>query len=81
MKYDQKDFELNPKKYELFKTAVVATNIFTHDGWDDLRQGEIVAIRYAGEYNNPLYRRKEPMYQINDKKQFLYANYLSNFVL
>jgi len=83
--YDHKDFEQNPGKYAMFKTAVVAKHIFTNNSENDLSRGEIVGIKYAGTVKNMLYRRHEPMYEVTriGGKFYghVYANTLENFVL
>ena len=80
-RYDPKDYAANPGKYRLFRTARVATNMFTHDGVNDLRVGEHVAIEYRLSALNKLYRREEPVYTIVGKDCDLYANALCDFCL
>jgi hypothetical protein len=79
--FDHQDYTQNPLKYRLFKTAVVRAHIHTHNGEDDLREGDIVGLEFAGDVKNPLYRRQEPIYRIKGTEHTLYANALSNFVL
>ncbi len=79
--YDQKDFELNAGKYPLFRTATIAKSIITHNGEDDLPEGKIVSIEYRGTFRNQLYKRMEPVFNINGGNHCLYANCLKNFVL
>jgi len=79
--YDAKDFEANPGKYRLFKTAIIAKHILTCNGEHDLPQGEHVGIEFTYEAFNPLYRRMEPVYCIKGTDRYLYANALSDFVL
>jgi len=80
-KYDAADFSQNPKKYELFQTAQIAANVFSHDGEQDLPEGKHVAIQYRCTAFNRLYRRNEPVYTIVGTGRDLYANTLKNFVL
>lgn len=85
MTYDPKDFERNPGKYAMFKTAVVAKHMFTENSANDLREGEIVGIEYAGTVKNALYRREEPIYKVTriggEFYGHVYANTLTEFVL
>lgn len=80
-KYDHKDFQANPKKYELFKTAVIATHCFTNNGTDDLTEGQHVGISYFCTAKNCMYNRMEPIYRINGTDRTIYANTLRDFVL
>lgn len=79
--FDHRDYAQNPLKYRLFRTATVRAHIFTHNGQDDLREGEIVAIEYAGDARNQMYRREEPVYRVKGTEHALYANALSDFTL
>jgi hypothetical protein len=83
--YQQKDFETNPAKYTMFSTAVVAKNVFTENGANDLPVGTHVAVKYHATVRNQLFRRDEPVYAIYKQGgEFwghLYANALDNFVL
>jgi hypothetical protein len=80
-KYDPKDFEANPGKYQLFKTAVIASDIFTHNGEDDLKAGTHVAIQYFCTAKNCMYNRIEPVYMLVGMDRTMYANTLKDFVL
>ena len=81
--YDQVDFERNPKKYQLFKTAKVATKI---QSCPNLQVGQIVEIEYSGTANafpfgvgRPV---KMPIYLIKDGHgSTLYGAALSHFCL
>lgn len=82
--FDHTDFVQNPKKYELFKTAEIAKNVFTNNGENDLPEGEIVGIQYFTTARNQIYRRMEPVYSVTVNGKFwgqVYANTLRNFVL
>jgi hypothetical protein len=78
MKYDHKDYQNNPKKYELFKTATVRNMIVNQDG--EVEAGTIVGIKYAGAVFNRLYNRTEPIYQLSTG-DVCYANNLHSFCL
>lgn len=84
-KYDAKDFAQNPGKYALFCTAEVAAHIATENAENDLREGEIVGIKYFAIARNHLYRRDEPVYAVTRQDGtfygHVYANSLRNFVL
>lgn len=80
-KFDLKDFQANPGKYELFKTAQIAAHIFTNNGEQDLAAGQYVGIKYRCSAFNRMYRRTEPVYTIIGADRDLYANALMNFVL
>lgn len=79
--YDPKDFAANPRKYELFKTAIIARDIITHNGDDDIKAGTCVGIEYFCTAPNKLFRRNEPVYRIAGTERHLYANCLADFVL
>jgi hypothetical protein len=79
--YSQQDFEANPKKYELFKTAIVRSHLFTNDGEQDIEAGTVVAIAYRCTARNQLHKRSEPVYWIGGYDTPIYANCLSDFVL
>jgi len=79
--YDPKDFQANPKKYELFKTAVIASHCFTENGTDDLTEGQHVGIQYFCTAKNSLYNRMEPIYLITGTDRTIYANTLKDLVL
>ena len=80
-KFDADDFAANRDKYRRFKTARIASHIFTHNGEDDLEQGEYVGIKYQFTAHNALHRRSEPVYRINGGDRLLYANVLGDFCL
>jgi hypothetical protein len=86
--YDQKDYAANPKKYQLFKSARIARQLITLNGYDDLLEGEYVSIKYRCEAFNKMYGRYEPVYTITNTQKGLptelrdvYANNLTNFIL
>lgn len=71
-------------KESLFTTAQVSKHVFTHNGENDLREGDIVAVSYIGHKRNQLFRRDEAVYAITANGQFwghLYANALDRFVI
>ncbi len=77
-------FERDPYKYTLFKTAIVNTNVLTHNGESDLHKGEYVALEWAGNVWNHLFRRQEPIYRVSKNgKEWgtLYASALADFCL
>ena len=78
MKFDHQDFTRNPKKYELFKTAIVRNTMINEEG--ETREGTIVGLRFAGVKRNQLYRRDEPVYMLSTG-EMCYANNLHSFVL
>jgi hypothetical protein len=82
-RFDHKDFAANPAKYRLFRTARIASHIFTENGEHDLAEGTIVGITYRFDAYNAMYRRTEPVYTLTGMSPHrdLYANALSNFVL
>lgn len=78
MKFDYQDFARNPKKYELFKTAIVRNTMIREDG--ETLEGTTVGLRFAGVKRNQLYRRNEPVYVLSTG-DVCYANNLHSFVL
>ena len=79
--YEHQDFEENPKKYELFKTAIVRGHLFTNDGEQDIEAGTVVAIKYRCTARNRMLKRSEPVYTLKDYDIDVYANNLASFVL
>ena len=82
--FSHSDFEANPKKYELFKTARVASHVFTENGSDDLAKGQFVAVRHIRNAYNGLRHRMEPVYTITASGKVwgvMFASNLSDFVL
>lgn len=77
-KFNFQDFQRNPKKYELFKTATVRNTMIHQDG--ETLEGTIVGIRFAGVKRNQLYRRDEPVYVLSTG-DVCYANNLHSFTL
>lgn len=77
-KFNFQDYQQNPKKYELFKTAIVRNMMIREDG--ETKEGEIVGIKFLGAKYNHLYRRTEPVY-ILSTGDVCYANNLHSFVL
>lgn len=78
MKYEHSDFERNPKKYELYKTATLRNTIVHQDG--ETTAGTIVGIRFAGVKRNQMYRRNEPVYMLSTG-DVCYATNLHTFIL
>jgi hypothetical protein len=79
--YSQQDFESNPKKYELFKTAIVRGHLFTNNAEQDIEAGTVVAIEYRCTARNQMLKRNEPIYTLKGYDVDVYANNLSSFVL
>jgi hypothetical protein len=82
--FDHNDFEANPKKYELFKIARVASPVFTENGEDDLESGQHVTISHIRNAYNGLRRRVEPVYSVTTGGKVwgvMFASNLSGFVL
>lgn len=72
------------RKHELYSTAIVAKNIFTHNGETDLREGECVGVKFLAIVPNRLYRRDEPVFEVYKDGKFyghVYENALRDFVL
>lgn len=85
-KFNHADYQANPGKYRLFKTATIAGNIVTHNGEHDLPEGQIVGVKYRFDAFNAMYRRTEPVYTVTGPfgslaSRDLYANALADFVL
>ena len=78
MKFDHRDYQANPAKYRLFKTAIVRNTIINCDG--GVNAGTRVSLEFLGDIWNQLYRRHEPVYRLNTGDT-VYANALENFVL
>lgn len=78
MKYDPKDYERDPGKYRLFKTARTATNLFSHNG--GVNAGTVVGLEFLGDIWNQLYRRWEPVYKLTTG-DVVFATALEGFVL
>lgn len=71
-------------KEALYRTAIVAQHVLTHNGEHDLNAGDVVGVSYIGHQPNKLYRRNEAVYAITRDGAFwghLYANGLKDFVL
>lgn len=81
MAFDQNDYKANPNKYRMFSSAVIAKNIVTHNGEQDMEEGQIVGIEFLCEARNQLFRRDEPVYKIKGTDINLYANCLRDFVI
>lgn len=80
--YDQADFEKNPDKYKLFKTAKVVEELSA----PELKVGEVLRISYYGTAVNKAKAGVEmPIYKVwaNDKEEstFVYACVLGDFVM
>ena len=75
------DYIKNPNKYESFKTAKMNCNVFTHNGENDLKENQCVAVKFSCNAWNQLYKRYEPVYEINNSSIFVYGAGLKDFVL
>jgi hypothetical protein len=83
-KFDHSDFIANPKKYELFQIARVASHVFTDNGIDDLEEGRYVSVQFMRTAYNGLRHRVEPVYSVTaDGKVWgvMFASGLASFVL
>lgn len=73
------------KKVELYRTAVVARNVATHNSEGDLAEGTHVGVRYVCDAYNALRRQTEPVYRVTliGGKEWgdMYGNCLRDFVL
>lgn len=75
--YRQSDFDQNPGKYKLFKTARMAVNV------GNLTIGQDVAIRYLdaridrSQPRDPL----TPIFEVVGLKHYVFARALSDFCL
>lgn len=75
--YSQSDFDQNPGKYKLFKTARMAVNV------GNLTIGQDVAIRYLdaridrSQPRDPL----TPIFEVVGLKHYVFARALSDFCL
>lgn len=75
--YSQSDFDQNPNKYKLFKTARIAVDV------GDLTIGQDVAIRYLdaridrSQPRDPL----TPIYEVVGLKHYVFARALGDFCL
>jgi len=82
--FNYADFETNPKKYEMFRTARVKSQVFTENGEDDLAAGQFVAIHHIRNAYNGVRRRAEPVYSVTTAGRVwgvMFANNLSDFCL
>ena len=77
--YSQKDYEQNPGKYRLFRTAVLAVNI----PGTDLQKGQHVGIRFLDARVNRAHAGDPimPIYEVEGLRHYLYAMALADFVL
>ena len=78
-RFNHRDFTNDPEKYRTFKSAKIATNVFTHNGEHDLAEGTLVAIKYMDTVWNQMLRRNEPVYTLIDHPHQLYASALCDF--
>ena len=83
---DYRDYEQNPGKYPLFRTAVIKSDIHTHNGENDLPARLVVGVSHRFDAYNATFRRMEPVYRItlpNGKRYGadLYGSALTDFVL
>jgi len=79
MPFSIPDYQTNPRKYELFKTARIATNEL-----GEFTCGQIVAISFVGTDFPPNQVRDEPVYRIKSasgNEYDVYASALDSFVL
>jgi hypothetical protein len=78
-RYDQTDFERNPGKYRLFKTARIAEAPLAEDGY---HIGRIVSIEYTDAWTNAAVAGHPdmPVYAV-DGKFYLFARALADFAL
>lgn len=82
--YDHADFSANPGKYQLFKTARIASHVFTENGHADMPAGECVGVQYLLTAYNALRRRNEPVYAVkcgDTIRGSFYGSTLADFVL
>ena len=82
--FDYADFQKNAPKFENYKTARVASHVFTENGEDDLEAGQFVAVRFMQNAYNGLRHRVEPVYSITTGGKVwgvMFASNLSDFVL
>ncbi len=78
-RYDQTDFERNPDKYRLFKTARIAEALLAVDGY---HVGRMVSIEYLDTRTNAAVAGHPvmPVYAV-DGKFYLFARALADFTL
>ena len=78
--FDLKDFQANPGKYELFRTARIATSKTAH-----FVKGEHVSIEFVcNAQEDCIQGAIVPVYEVtaaNGTVYHLYANALENFLL
>lgn len=80
--YNEVDFQINPKKYELFRTAVARQHLFTDNAEGDvIEPGTVVAIEYRRTAPNYLYERNEPVYEIKGYDTEVRGSHLEDFLL
>ncbi len=81
---DQEDFNKNPLKYELFKTARIAVDIPSSPC---LKIGDFVSVKYLHSVKNKAFNEQSmPVYKVvspdfPDESSVLYACALKDFVL
>lgn len=80
--FSQTDFDNNPSKYQLFKTAVIAKPIGSGSTRDWFHVGRCVSIQYHSTRENYMFpgAPKMPIYLV-DNDIHLFAAALDNFVL
>jgi hypothetical protein len=82
---DYSDYQRNPSKYGMFKTAVVDQSVFTHNGEQDLPMGTIVGVRFNCTARNQMFRRDEPVYEVTLQGGkvwgYLFGHALTDFVI
>lgn len=80
---DIQNYQFNNRPYEQYRAAQIAKHIITHNGENDLPVGMTVNIRFVKHAYNALFRRYEPVYEVEaDGKPWghLYGNALKGFV-
>lgn len=69
----------------MYKTAVVAKHVYTHNGENDLCKGTIVGVKYRFDAVNKLYNRTEAVFTVTLQGGKIwgdvYASVLDDFVL
>ena len=76
--FDIADFEANPSKYEMFRTAQIAVD------YDVFKRGEYVTIEWLYNADEPVLQNAiVPVYRVRhgDTESHLYANAFMNMVL
>lgn len=73
------------RKVELYRTAVIARNVFTNNAEGDLAEGTHVGVSYVCDAYNAMRRQTESVYRVTliGGKEWgdIYENCLKDFVL